>query len=143
VREAIYALRASELKEAGLPGAFQRLVRDLEREGMAASLTVTGLPTLLSGEVEEALYKIALEAVTNVRKHSRASSVVLALRFTPGLVTLAVQDDGQGIPDDWAGTDPKRFGLKGMHERVTGVGGELALVAGDDGGLIVRATIPT
>lgn len=143
VREAIYALRASELKEAGLPGALHRLVRDLEGEGMAASLTVTGLSTPLSAEVEEALFKVALEAVTNVRKHSRASSVVIALRFTPCRVTLAVQDDGQGLPDDRIGTDSKRLGLQGMHERVTRMGGELALVAGDDGGLIVRAAIPT
>jgi signal transduction histidine kinase len=143
VREAIYALRASELKEAGLPGALHRLVRDLEGEGMAASLTVTGLATPLASDVEDALYKIALEAVTNVRKHSRASSVVLALRFTPGLVTLAVQDDGQGLPDDRIEPDSKQLGLQGMRKRVKGVGGELALMPGDDGGLIVRATIPT
>lgn len=141
-REAIYALRASELAEGGLQGGLRRLVRSMEADGFTASLTVTGIPVPFSPEAEDALFKLAQEALNNARKHSRGSAVIVALRFTPAVVTLVVQDDGIGLPDKGSEEVPGRLGLKGMRERMAALGGELHLLSGDEGGLIVRATIP-
>lgn len=141
-REAIYALRASELAEGGLQGGLRRLVRSMEDDGFTASLTVSGLPAPLPPEVEDALFKLAQEALNNTRKHSRGSAVILALRFGPAGVTLVVQDDGIGLPENAPEEPADRLGLKGMRERVAALGGEFSVMNGDEGGLIVRATIP-
>lgn len=142
-REAIYALRASELAEGGLQGGLRRLVRSMEADGFTASLTVTGIPAPLPPEVEDALFKLAQEGLNNARKHSRGSAVIVALRFSPATVTLVVQDDGIGLPAGEPVEEvPNRLGLKGMRERVAALGGELHLMSGDEGGLIVRAKIP-
>lgn len=141
-REAIYALRAPELVEGGLKGGLRRLLRAMEADGFVVNLTVTGIPVPLAPDIEDALFKIAQEALNNARKHSRGSALITALRFSPTTVTLVVQDDGVGLPDEALPERPGRFGLKGMQERVTALGGELQLLTGDEGGLIVRATIP-
>ncbi|MFZ5828223.1 MAG: sensor histidine kinase [Bacillota bacterium] len=141
-REAIYALRASELAEGGLQGGLRRLVRSMEVDGFTASLTVSGIPVPVAPDAEDALFKLAQEALNNARKHSRGSAVIVALRFTPAAVTLVVQDDGVGLPHKGVDGSPDRLGLKGMRERVAALGGELHLLSGDEGGLIVRATIP-
>lgn len=141
-REAIYALRAPELTVGGLAGGLRGLVRGLEADGLQANLTVSGVPVSLPALVEDALFKLAREATHNARKHSQGSAVMVTLRFTPLAVTLVVQDDGVGLPDDGETVAEGRFGLRGMRERVAAAGGELSLLSGDEGGLIVRATIP-
>lgn len=141
-REAIYALRAPELAEGGLVGGIRSLVRSLKADGIDGSLNVAGVPAPLPAAVEEALFKLAQEAVNNARKHSRGSAVMVTLRFASRAVTLVVQDNGVGLPPGAEGGVPGHFGLPGMQERVAALGGTLALVAGDEGGLIVRATIP-
>lgn len=140
MREAIYALRAKELAEGGLPEGLSELVHGLEKDGLAASLTVTGYRVTLPPEVEDALFKVAQEAISNTRKHSCAGTVVVALRYGADGVTLVVQDDGAGLEP---GAEAKGgLGLAGMRRRVEELGGALTLVTDDEGGLIVRATIP-
>jgi signal transduction histidine kinase len=143
-REAIYALRAPELAESGLAGGLRRVVQELQADGFEAELRVTGLPVPLGPEGENALFKVAQEAVNNARKHSGGSAVMIALRYTPAAVTLAVEDNGPGLTPEQADGPPRpgRFGLRGMRERMAAAGGELQLINGDDGGLIVRAVIP-
>ncbi|MFZ5816955.1 MAG: sensor histidine kinase [Bacillota bacterium] len=141
-REAIYALRASEMAEGGLVGGLRRLVRSMKDDGFVANLTVTGIPVPLTLEVEDALFKLAQEALNNTRKHSRGSAVIVALRFAPTLVTLVVEDDGVGLSGGELIELPGRLGVKGMRERVASLGGEFELMNGDEDGLIVRATIP-
>ncbi len=138
-REAIYALRAPEMADGGLMAGLRKLVRSMETDGFTANLTVTGAPVLLGTEVEDALFKLVQEALNNARKHSRGTAVMVAVRFTPGHVALVVQDDGVGMPE----TVPEgRLGLRGMRERVIALNGQFAVLGGDEGGLIVRATIP-
>lgn len=141
-REAIYALRAPELAEGGLQGGLRRLLRSLEGDGFTTSMSVSGLPVALPAVVEDALFKIGQEALNNTRKHSRGDAVMVALRFSPEAVTLVVQDNGIGLSKGGSDEPPDRYGLRGMRERAVGLGGELKLLGGDEGGLVVRATIP-
>ncbi|HLN60247.1 MAG TPA: sensor histidine kinase [Symbiobacteriaceae bacterium] len=141
-REAIYALRASELNESGLAGGLRRLTRELQRDGLAADMTVSGMPVPLGPELENTLFKVAQEALNNARKHSHASAVMVSLRYMPGQVGLVVQDNGVGLPLGAEGA-PGRLGLAGMRARVEAAGGRLDLLNDDDeGGLIVRVAIP-
>lgn len=141
-REAIYALRAPEMVHGGVVGGIRSVVRSLKADGIEGSLSVAGMPVPLPQPVEEALFKLAQEAVNNARKHSRGSAVMVTLRYAPSAVTLVVQDNGVGLPPGAEHGVPGHFGLTGMQERVGALGGNLALLAGDEGGLIVRATLP-
>jgi signal transduction histidine kinase len=141
-REAIYALRAPEMVHEGVVGGIRSLLRGLKADGIEGSLSVSGVPGPLPAAVEDALFKLAQEAVSNARKHSEGSAVMVTLRFATEAVTLVVQDNGVGLPPGAEGGIPGHFGLPGMQERVAALGGTLRLLAGDEGGLIVRATIP-
>lgn len=141
-REAIFALRAPELSEGGLQGGLRRLLGDAGRDGFTTKLTVAGTPRPLPGEVEDTLFKVGQEALTNARKHSRGSAIIVALRYEPAGVTLVVQDNGVGIKNSTDIEKPGRFGIKGMRERLARLGGRLELMEGDEGGLLVRASIP-
>jgi signal transduction histidine kinase len=84
-------------------------------------------------ETELALFRIAQEALRNVRRHSRATKVVIRLKFTRGKVRLIVHDNGTGfeVPDmlsDFA-TEGK-LGLIGMQERTRLLNGKLLVRSG-------------
>jgi signal transduction histidine kinase len=70
------------------------------------------------------------EALTNVARHAQASEVTVNLAITGELVTLAIADNGSGF--SVAGSS-RGMGLRGMRERSTALGGELALQSGPDG----------
>jgi two-component system NarL family sensor kinase len=81
--------------------------------------------------IEAELYRIAEQALANVRQHARAKSVRVALRCTKKAVTLEIADDGIGfdprrVPDE-------RHGLRGMRERARLAGGRLVVTSGKGG----------
>ncbi|HST41448.1 MAG TPA: GAF domain-containing protein [Conexibacter sp.] len=90
--------------------------------------------------VENTLYRLVQEALTNAVKHADASRVEVTLREADGTIEVTVADDGCGF-DPGAAADG--FGLLGMRERVTLAGGRLVVESSADGGTTVRASIPT
>ncbi len=83
-----------------------------------------------------AAYRIALEAITNARRHSRASRCTVRLAVN-GALELDIRDDGRGIsPSDRPGV-----GLASMQERAAELGGSLTITRLDPGTL-VHATLP-
>jgi signal transduction histidine kinase len=131
---------------------------DLERDGLAASLAkhlevvgrTHGIATHLDvgplGEVgedsEQALFRIAQEAVTNVVRHAAADTVTVVVERGDDTVTLMVTDDGQGFdPADHA-ISSRRLGLVSMRERAADLGGSLAIESTKGSGTSVRARIP-
>ena len=87
--------------------------------------------------MENALFRIAQEALTNVVKHAEAHSVVVTIDFTGG-TKLVVADDGHGFP---SAASPAGIGVEGMRDRATANGGELALSSGPTG-VSVSAAFP-
>jgi signal transduction histidine kinase len=79
-----------------------------------------------------AAYRTAQEALTNVHKHARATRVVVDLSLTAGVLSLEVSDDGCGLgAADLA--KARSFGIRGLHERASTVGGWVDLSSGDAG----------
>ena len=142
LRQLARGLRPPILDDLGLTSALRRLLADFRTEsGVATSLKVIGEPARLPGEVELGLYRIAQEALQNVRRHARGSSVRLLLRFSPESVSLSVADDGVGFA-----ASPQRhpgLGIVGMRERAALMGGSLMVDARLGRGVRVRATVPT
>jgi two-component system NarL family sensor kinase len=98
-----------------------------------APLPVGGLPAA----VEVAAYRIAVEAMTNVARHSRATHCRVSVELN-GALELEVSDDGAGIP---ARLRPN-VGLDSMRERAGELGGTCTIERGPSGGTRVRARIP-
>ena len=119
VRRIARGLRPPVLDELGLLPALREQARNLARGG-ELELRVEGPEALpaLPAAVEAAAYWIALEALTNVRRHSGATHCAVRVRLGEAL-ELEVEDDGRGI----APGTPSGVGLVGMRERAAEVGG--------------------
>ncbi|MEO8293234.1 MAG: GAF domain-containing sensor histidine kinase, partial [Actinomycetota bacterium] len=142
-RVAIYDLRPSMLDDLGLAPslrtlAFQQLEGEVEIE-----LEVEDVESLPSHH-EVALYRIAQEAVTNIRKHADASRVTLVLREETGSVVLLVRDDGRGFltGSPYAPGPATSFGLTGMSERAALIGGSLSVRSTPGEGTVLELRIP-
>jgi signal transduction histidine kinase len=125
---------------------------------VARCVALTDLPALDPSRCT-AVVAVVREALVNVEKHARATSVVVSLVTAADGVAVAVADDGLGWPDDvhgnesvteFAGRRPQGaspesssgMGLKGCYDRVARIGGALSVVGNEDGGLTVRAWVP-
>jgi two-component system NarL family sensor kinase len=113
----------------------------------------TGVPvTVQANQIEQLplrtemeLFRIAQEALTNVRKHAHASRVEIALRSRNTTLSLSIRDDGQGLPKASARNSPaqaSRHGLVGMRERAKLLGGRLEVSNRPGQGTRVLARIP-
>jgi signal transduction histidine kinase len=94
--------------------------------------------------VEEALYRIAQEALVNIRRHAQAGAARIELHQEHDHVQLIVADNGRGfdpqLPDTGAGTHG--FGLIGMQERARLLGGDMRISSCPGAGAQVEVTIP-
>lgn len=114
------------------------LVRGLEMAGIRADLVVEGAPRPLPAGLDLTAYRIAQEALTNVRRHSGADRATVRLLYRETQLELEVVDDGQGAV---TGRSPTGHGILGMHERVALYGGRLDTQTGDVG-FRVHAVLP-
>ncbi|HEV7664786.1 MAG TPA: ATP-binding protein, partial [Chloroflexota bacterium] len=116
-----------------------------ERSGLSAQLTIVGFDenaSRLPPEVETALFRIAQEALTNVIRHARATSVQLRLRRAQRAITLEVRDDGIGLAANPQPAVGEHLGMFGMRERARLLGGELRAASASPRGTLVTVTIP-
>jgi signal transduction histidine kinase len=147
-RRLVWALRPKLLEEAPLPEALSRLTeRWSEISNIAADTTVTGAPRTLPPEVEATLFRVAQEALTNVRKHARADRTALTLSYMHDRVALDTRDDGRGFDPGKAGegtgsTREGGFGLGTMRERVERLGGTLSIESVPGEGTTLAVELP-
>ena len=86
-----------------------------------------------------ALFRIAQESLTNVARHSRATHVWIQLLLEGEILSLTIQDNGQGVDHE---QNTGGFGLLGMRERAKAIGGTFTLRNRPEGGAEVRIEIP-
>jgi LuxR family transcriptional regulator, regulator of acetate metabolism len=140
-RESLQALHAPP-DTAALAVALRADCRSFEeRTGTPTRLLVLDdLPPLHASRTG-ALSAAVREALLNVEKHARAGSVLVSAFRTRDSVTVAVHDDGVGPPA--AGDEHAGLGLAAATDRLGRLGGNLTLARNDDGGVTVRAWVPT
>jgi LuxR family transcriptional regulator, regulator of acetate metabolism len=121
-----------------------------DRSGVPVHVVVVGEPFALPSPVQAALLAVVREGLHNVEKYAGASSAILTLHYRlrdgERRVGIIVQDDGVGLPADFA-LQPlpqggRRWGLTSLHQQVQRLGGDLAIIANEDGGVTLRASIP-
>ena len=147
-RHLLLAQRPRQLDGRELPDALERLVASWTRDsGVPASVHTRGNPCVLAPDAEIGLYRIAQEALANVRKHARAERVNLSLHFADNRVVLDIHDNGTGFEltllDDHVGPASDRRGLDGMRWRAESLGGSLFLASAAGKGTRILAEVPT
>ncbi|MEW6032646.1 MAG: histidine kinase [Bacillota bacterium] len=142
LRDLILQLRPTTLEEQGLGPALEEYARTFaEAQGLACECDVR-FDGRLDRRAEEALFRIAQEALNNVSKHARARTVLVRLELTAGReVALVVQDDGRGFSPA-APVRPTAVGLKGLAERAAAVGGRVRVESAPGRGTTVTAAVP-
>ena len=146
VRDAIFALSSAELAEDDLVKRLQSFIHDLrETSTIEADLVITEWAAVPPVHIEQTLLTVAQEALLNVRRHSQATAVIVTLQITREQAMLVVQDNGSGIPASTLrnyASNGVHLGLKGMHQRISELGGQFLLTNGEEGGLVVKAVVP-
>jgi PAS domain S-box-containing protein len=129
VDQLVWELRPTALDDLGLRAALANYVQDWsKRVNIQVDLHTTGLvDTRLSSEAETTLYRIAQEALTNVAKHAKATSVDVILERQGDAVLLIIEDNGVGFEADDTPKSEHGFGLLGMQERAALVGASLQI----------------
>lgn len=138
-------LRPSHLDDLGLPAALRWWAEEAEHRGsLRVSVTITGPEQELTSPVRLALFRVTQEAITNVIKHANASQAEILLQYAPDHVQVTVHDNGCGFDLNRVAVDEFRpsWGLLGMNERATLLGGSFTIETEPGQGTTVNITIP-
>jgi len=139
-------LRPSILDQMGLVAALSWLAEELNKDlGIIAEVKADTLPPLPS-EMELVMFRIAQEALSNVRKHAEASEVSITVELDASDIKMTITDNGEGFSVPELAEDLARegkLGLLGMEERARLVGGNLEIRSepGKGTSVIVKAWI--
>lgn len=124
--------------DQGFVAALKQFAHNLcERHGLALRFSIEGRERALEPDVENALFRIAQESITNIVKHADAQSVELRVCFDADGAELIVSDDGRGFVDT-----PEGVGLMSMRERAARVGGHAEVRSSRGNGTRVTAKFP-
>jgi signal transduction histidine kinase len=142
-RRVLQDLRASPLEDLGLTSALHNLVTSsAARAGLELDLHIAPRLDNLSPDIEQAVYRIAQEALANVANHAKARHLTVQLRRFDARLALTVSDDGSGFVTPPANGDgTHRLGIKGMRERAELVGGRLEVESQPGQGTIVMFSV--
>ncbi len=128
------------LDTIGLAETLEGFIRDWRQRHPDITFTLRHEISMpLGASVSLAVYRIIQESVINAVRHAQSSTIAVEVDCADRLL-VKVMDDGTGLPPDWS--RPGRFGLRGLRERVTQLGGELQLLNRDPHGTAVVAAIP-
>lgn len=139
VRRIVYDLRPHALDEVGLVAAIKAYASNLSFENDSLLITVDApepLP-LLPAAVEVAVYRIASEALTNVRKHASADRCTIRIQVDER-VSLEVSDNGVGVPSTFVAG----VGIYSMMERASEIGGTFEMSSKPGTGTRIWVTVP-
>lgn len=138
IRRSVSLLRGSTKTRPPILDALRALADECTAAGVSAQLQVAGAPRRLAEPIEFTLYRAAQEALTNARRHARASHIGIALTFdATGSVRLQVADDGVGSDSPDGG-----FGLVGLRERAELVGGKVSIRTARSQGFSLELEVP-
>ena len=131
---------ASSIAQEPIEATIGAELVTFEKTGIAVDFRSEGDFDELTDSQKIALLRVVQEGLSNIRKHSGASSVSVVLRGTPEATELTIRDDGRGF--DVAGLGRDRLGLAGITERVKMLGGEIDIESTAERGATLWARLP-
>ena len=139
-------LRPTMLDDLGLVPALITYADEVARHlPFTVDVEVTGQRRRLPSELETTLYRIAQESLTNVARHAKAHHAQVHLHLGPKEASLKISDDGIGMNPERAQEAAARgdgWGLAGIHERATLMGGDVRILSQPGAGTKIEAKIP-
>jgi signal transduction histidine kinase len=142
VRDLSQLLHPSVLDDFGLPESVTASLRSFsKRTGIKAAVHFDALDTRLPAGVEVAVYRITQEALTNVARHSHASSCSVSIARRDDAVHLTIVDDGTGTEGKATHTS-RGLGVIGMRERAQSLSGTFHMEAGPGRGTRITVVVP-
>jgi two-component system sensor histidine kinase DegS len=146
LRATAQGLRPRIIDDLGLVAALEWIAEEFERDQKIHITVETGdMEKKLSSETQILLFRIAQEALNNIRKHARASNVTIRLKEAKNEIKMIVTDDGRGFraPEKIEGmVSAGRLGLMGMHERARLLNGDLEIKSAVGEGTEITVRIP-
>ena len=142
LRSLMFDLRPPALDRDGLKAALRTYLDQLQADTGATIRLESKLRNEPAQEARATLYRIAQEALTNVRKHARATSVSVALEEEKGGVLATVEDDGVGFDVASLEAQPGHLGLPAIKERAELGRGWCRIESRPGGGTTVRFWVP-
>ncbi|MDE3011097.1 MAG: sensor histidine kinase [Pseudomonadota bacterium] len=140
-RATALALRPLENRIAALDEALEGLARRCTVQGgMACDFRTDGKPRLLGLEVQEALLRIAQEAISNALRHSGGTRVDVTVSYAEDCIALSIRDDGSGLCINFA--QASGMGMRGMRQRTQELGGRFEAVRGQPKGTRIEVVLP-
>lgn len=142
VRRLSSDLRPPLLDHLGIVAAARFEASAFERRtGVRCRVSAFPADFALDAQRSTVVYRILLEALTNVARHAHAGAVRVAFLRRRGVVLVKIEDNGRGISQDEA-ANPHALGLLGMRERALPLGGDVRVVCAPRGGTRVLAIFP-
>ncbi|WP_101254450.1 GAF domain-containing sensor histidine kinase [Streptomyces barkulensis] len=142
LRAAVVELRPAALEEDGLAAALRSQVQVLDRAHSARVVFDAEGVRALPAAQEEALLRVAQEALHNALRHSGARRVTVLLARRGTGAVLRVADDGSGFDPAAVRRAGRRLGLVSMRDRADGVGGTLRVDSEPGGGTVIEMEVP-
>ncbi len=137
-RRLISGLRPMILDELGIVAAIEYLAAEAETPPVRFEHRLT--TARFASLVEGAIFRICQEAVTNARRHSRASEICITLEERDGFVRLHVEDNGCGF--DPVAVRQRTFGLDGVVQRARLLGGRATIDSAPGCGTRIHVELP-
>lgn len=142
IRRIIGRLSPLVLQELGLVSAIRKEAKDLAKTaGVQSRVAISDNVGRLDPAIEAAIYRVVQESLHNVAKHAQAQNVDIQMERQGETLKLVIEDDGVGIR---AVSNPLRpsFGMAGMQERVSTLGGKMRVVSQKGEGTKISVTVP-
>ncbi|MBI4848701.1 MAG: sensor histidine kinase [Nitrospirae bacterium] len=132
------------LEDCGLSAAMRHMANEFSRHyNINVSLEIDDIDHFFSQDMRIAIYRVFQEALTNIGKHSQATSVSASLREKNGRFYFSLEDNGKGFDPAPAEADTsKGLGMAIMKERVRMLGGKLDLHSREGGGTRISFSVP-
>jgi signal transduction histidine kinase len=138
LREIVHGVMPAALIEGGLVAAITDLTDRLPlRVDLDIAQTMTADKHRLPGAIENTVYLVIAEALTNVIKHSQATAIQVSLDRDDDSLHLAVIDNGVGGASTGSG-----LGLRGIADRIDNLGGRLAVISPPGAGTRIEVDLP-
>lgn len=145
VRKIIFDLRPMVLDDLGLVPALKRYIEEFKvQTGLHVDLVFFGQERRLDTSLEVAIFRMIQEALTNIKKHAKASNIILKMELKQLRINVCIKDNGCGFNPELAKPrgDRSGYGLIGMRERIQLLKGELTVWSALGNGSEVSFWVP-
>jgi len=141
-RRSVQALRPKALDDRSLTQALEEEAKRFSEDAkLSCEFKQRGKALAMPVEMQNELFRVAQEAMTNLRKHARAKSAWINLEFRSQRVILTIRDNGVGLAATTSSKRKQGYGMATMRERALRIGGKLEIESPASGGTTIRVEV--